>query len=73
MFDQIDKEEDGMIYIKDVLFYLKALSNDLDQNKEVKHGPSVPYFLCFSGQVNDLFTDYEEKGEKVVDLKGFEV
>ena len=36
MFDQIDKEEDGMIYIKDVLFYLKALSNDLDQNKEVK-------------------------------------
>ena len=36
MFDQIDKEEDGLIYIKDVLFYLKALSNDLDQNKEVK-------------------------------------
>ena len=24
-------------------------------------------------QVNDLFTDYEEKGDKVVDLKGFEV
>ena len=35
MFDQIDKEEDGLIYVKEVLFYLKALSNDLDQNKEV--------------------------------------
>ena len=23
--------------------------------------------------MNDLFTDYEEKGDKVVDLKGFEV
>ena len=36
MFDQIDKEDDGLIYIKDVLFHLKALSKDLDQNKEVK-------------------------------------
>ena len=36
MFDQIDKEEDGVIYIKDVLFHLNAVSNDLDQNKKVE-------------------------------------
>ena len=51
MFDQIDKEEDGVIYIKDVLFYLKALSNDLDQNKEVqllRPEGNISFYLSFN-------------------------
>ena len=48
MFDEIDKEEDGLIYIKDVLFNLKALSKELDQNKEVRM-KKLHDSYCFEG------------------------
>ena len=35
MFAQIDKENDGIVYIRDVIFYLKATNDDME-NKKVK-------------------------------------
>ena len=35
MFEEIDKEEDGEIYVREVLDYLRACNQDFDRNVEV--------------------------------------
>ena len=33
MFQQLDKEDDGIIYVRDVIFYLKAMNDDMENKK----------------------------------------
>lgn len=35
MFERIDKEEDGDVYVKEVVDFLKVLDNNLEQSHEV--------------------------------------
>ena len=35
MFERIDKEEDGEVYVREVVEFLQALSDNLDQSNEV--------------------------------------
>ena len=37
MFQEIDKEQDGIIYVRDVIFYLKSMNDDLENKKVVYH------------------------------------
>ena len=36
MFIKIDKEDDGAIYLKEIVLYLRAMNEDIDKNLEVK-------------------------------------
>lgn len=36
LFVKIDKEDDGAIYLKDIVLYLRAMNEDIDKNLEVK-------------------------------------
>ena len=44
MFAEIDKEDDGIIYVRDVIFYLKAMNDDME-NKKVKYNPKQGFSL----------------------------
>ena len=35
MFERIDKEEDGEVYVKEVVEFLRVLDNNLEQSNEV--------------------------------------
>ena len=35
MFERIDKEEDGEVYVREVVEFLKVLDNNLEQSNEV--------------------------------------
>ena len=35
MFERIDKEEDGEVYVKEVVDYLRVLDDNMEQTKEV--------------------------------------
>ena len=35
MFERIDKEEDGEVYVKQVVDYLRVLDDNMEQTKEV--------------------------------------
>ena len=36
MFIKIDKEDDGAIYLKEIVLYLRAMNEDIDKNLEVR-------------------------------------
>ena len=36
MFERIDKEEDGEVYVKEVVDYLRVLDDNMEQTKEVE-------------------------------------
>ena len=44
MFAEIDKEDDGIIYVRDVIFYLKAMNDDME-NKKVNYNPEHGFSL----------------------------
>lgn len=35
MFERIDKEEDGEVYIREVVDFLRVLDNDIEQSMQV--------------------------------------
>jgi Ca2+-binding EF-hand superfamily protein len=35
MFERIDKEEDGEVYVREVVEFLRVLDNNLEQSSEV--------------------------------------
>ena len=35
MFEKIDKEEDGQVYLREVVDYLDALDNNIEQSSRV--------------------------------------
>ena len=35
MFERIDKEEDAEVYVREVIEFLQALADNLDQSNEV--------------------------------------
>jgi Ca2+-binding EF-hand superfamily protein len=35
MFERIDKEEDGEVYVREVVDFLSVLDNNLEQSQEV--------------------------------------
>ena len=35
MFERIDKEEDGEVYLREVVEFLKVLDNDIEQSNQV--------------------------------------
>ena len=35
MFERIDKEEDGEVYLREVVDFLKVLDNDIEQSNQV--------------------------------------
>merc|ERR1712106_554459 len=57
MFERIDKEEDGEVYVKEVVEFLRVLDNNLEQSNEV----------------NLLFMGYKKKGNQALDIQGFTV
>ena len=36
MFERIDKEEDGEVYVREVVDFLRVLDNNLEQSEEVR-------------------------------------
>merc|ERR1712062_356081 len=55
MFEKIDKEEDGEVYLREVVDYLDALDNNIEQSSRVKL----------------LMLEYKEETDKVLDFKEF--
>eukprot|EP00090_Calanus_glacialis_P009158 TRINITY_DN17528_c0_g1_i1.p1 TRINITY_DN17528_c0_g1~~TRINITY_DN17528_c0_g1_i1.p1 ORF type:complete len:172 (+),score=66.73 TRINITY_DN17528_c0_g1_i1:83-598(+) len=55
MFERIDKEEDGEVYVREVVEFLRVLDNNLEQSNEV----------------NLLFMNYKKEANNVLDFKKF--
>ena len=43
MFDRIDKEEDGEVYLREVVDYLAVLDNNIQQSLKVHSSCSLKY------------------------------
>ena len=78
LFAEMDEEEDGHVYVKQVVVTLKALNQDIDHNLKVVHISIVhPYFhLCIpilNLQVKNILDelDNDEKTEATVSFKEF--
>jgi hypothetical protein len=41
MFEEIDKEEDGEVYYREVVDYLRSVNQDMDQELNLKVTPSL--------------------------------
>ena len=37
LFSKIDLEDDGIVYLKEIVIYLRAMNEDIDTNLEVGH------------------------------------
>ena len=37
MFERIDQEEDGEVYVREVVDFLRVLDNNLEQSEEVRN------------------------------------
>merc|ERR1719427_1301213 len=62
MFERIDKEEDGEVYTREVLDFLRVMSHDMDQTEEVekllhqygKRGDKILYLPEFKEMMSDV-------------------
>ena len=57
MFERIDREADGEVYVSEVLDFLRSMSDDLDQSE----------------QVQGLLSEFRERGNRILYLKDFMV
>lgn len=57
MFERIDREADGEVYVREVLDFLRSMASDLDQTPEVRK----------------LLADYKERGDKILYFPEFMV
>ena len=74
LFAEMDEEEDGHVYVKQVVVTLKALNQDIDHNLKVVHMSIVQPVLAFlSLQVKNILDelDNDEKTEATVSFKEF--
>merc|ERR1712032_852464 len=55
LFSKIDLEDDGIVYLKEIVIYLRAMNEDIDTNLEVKV----------------LLDQYETNGEEELKFKHF--
>merc|ERR1719323_1473462 len=55
MFERIDKEEDGEVYLREVVDFLKVLDNDIEQ----------------STQVNMMLMEYRDQNDRVLNFEEF--
>ena len=39
IFDKIDKEKDGVIYLRELVLYMRAMNEEIDRNLQV--GPTL--------------------------------
>ncbi|XP_023329128.1 calmodulin [Eurytemora carolleeae] len=68
LFEKIDQEEDGEVYLREVTWFLRALNQDVDSNLQVKvlldqydsNGEDVLTFSKFC----DIMRELEEAGWK---------
>ena len=37
LFQKIDLEDDGIVYLKEIVIYLRIMNEDIDDNLKVKH------------------------------------
>ena len=72
MFDRIDKEEDGEVYLREVVDYLAVLDNNIQQSLKVHSLCTLKYEICFA-QVNAMLMDYRTQKDRVLNLKEFSV
>ena len=78
LFAEMDEEEDGHVYVKQVVVTLKALNQDIDHNLKVVqypyvHCPTRPCIPILSLQVKNILDelDNDEKTEATVSFKEF--
>merc|ERR1711974_382321 len=57
MFERIDREADGEVYVSEVLDFLRSMADDLDQSEEVQ----------------GLLSEFRKRGNKILYLAGFMV
>ena len=57
MFERIDREADGEVYVREVLDFLRSMASDLDQTPEVRK----------------LLAEYKERGDKILYFPEFMV
>ena len=55
MFQKIDLEDDGIVFLKEIVIYLRAMNEDIDDNVDVKV----------------LLDQYETNGEEELKFKHF--
>ena len=44
IFDKIDKEKDGVIYLRELVLYMRAMNEEIDRNLQVGRTPTRQYF-----------------------------
>ena len=74
MFERIDKEEDGEVYVREVVEFLRVLDDNMEQNNEVIWKSLDT--MCddfFLKQVNNLFKHYKRDENRALDFKEFAV
>ena len=69
----MDEEEDGHVYVKQVVVTLKALNQDIDHNLKVVHMSTRLCILILNLQVKNILDelDNDEKTEATVSFKEF--
>ena len=73
LFAEMDEEEDGHVYVKQVVVTLKALNQDIDHNLKVVHMSTRLCILILNLQVKNILDelDNDEKTEATVSFKEF--
>ena len=75
MFERIDREADGEVYVNEVLDFLHSMAGDLDQVCIVEIlNSSGKLIISFQNEdVSELFREYRSKGDRVLYLPEFMV
>ena len=76
MFERIDREADGEVYVNEVLDFLHSMAGDLDQVCSVGflNNSENAYIISFQNEdVSELFREYRSKGDRVLYLPEFMV
>ena len=72
MFERIDKEEDGEVYLREVVDFLKVLDNDIEQSNQVKR---IWFYHFTKGncKVNMMLMEYKTQNDRVLNFEEFTV
>ena len=47
MFERIDKEDDGEVYVHEVIDFLRVMDDNMEQNDEVKDRTCLASVSCY--------------------------
>ena len=74
MFERIDKEADGEVYVKEVTDFLRVLDDNLEQSDEVlETNQNDEHNKKLVLKVNELFAHYKREASKVLNFEEFTV